>query len=337
MRRFGASLLGVVISIAAILIVLQSVDVRETAQALADTDLARLLPAVGLVAAGVAVRSWRWQRLLIPIASRAIPVIRITPVLLVGYLANATLPARLGEPIRAYLVARRETLKGFEVFGTVLLERVLDLAVLAVMAYLAALAIDAPTWVTQVTGVAAAFGAVVLALLMLVGLGPLIRFLDRVAPRIHQVYAKAVATRIAELAHGLGGRSRRTPTVEAGALTVVIWLIDTSICWLVVQSLGFEITPAAALLVVGVAALGTAIPSAPGYIGTYELAASAAAAAVGLDPPVALSLAILLHAVTFLPVVLAGAAVLVGLGVGSLSELARKAAESQQESPPANS
>jgi hypothetical protein len=118
---------------------------------------------------------------------------------------------------------------------------------------------------------------------------------------------------------------------EATALTVVIWLIDTAICWLVVWSLGYEIAPAAALLILGVGALGTAIPSAPGYIGTYELAVSAAARAVGLAAPVALSLAIVLHTVTLLPAVLAGAVCLVILGRGSLSDVARAAVESRDE------
>jgi glycosyltransferase 2 family protein len=68
-----------------------------------------------------------------------VPVRRIVPVLLIGYLGNAVLPARLGEPIRAHLLARREGLSSALVFGTAVLERIIDLATLAIIAFAAAL------------------------------------------------------------------------------------------------------------------------------------------------------------------------------------------------------
>jgi hypothetical protein len=89
---------------------------------------------------------------------------------------------------------------------------------------------------------------------------------------------------------------------------------------------------AAALLIIGVGALGTSIPSAPGSIGTFELAASAAARAVGLAAPAALSLAIVVHAITLLPVALAGAAAMLAMGLGSLTELGRAAKEAGEAS-----
>lgn len=328
-RRLAVGLLGPLISAGAIVIVLQSVDIGQTAEALGHTSLLVLAPGLGLVAAGIALRAFRWQRLLVPAANRRVPVRRITPIVLIGYLANAVLPARLGEPIRAYLLARREDLNAFEVLGTALLERILDVAVLAVMAFVAALAVGAPPWVVQLTGVAAAGGLLIIGALTLVGLGPVLRFLDRIADHAGFTVVRKILTRLDQVAQGLGGRSQRLPVAEAAGLTVVIWLVDASICWLAARSLGSDISIAAALLIIGVGALGTSIPSAPGSIGTFELAASAAAQAVGLVAPAALSLAIVVHATTLVPVALAGAAAMLGLGLGSLSDLARAASESE--------
>ena len=327
-RRLSVGLLGPLISAGAIVIVLQTVDVGQTAEALAATNLAVLAPCLGLVAAGIALRAMRWQRLLVPAANRAVPVRRITPVVLIGYLANAVLPARLGEPIRAYLLARREGLKAFEVLGTALLERILDVAVLAMMAFLASLAVGAPSWVVQLTGVAAAGGFLIIGVLTLGGLWPVLRFLGRMADHGRFAAARMILTRLDQLAQGFGGRSQRRPIAEAAGLTVVIWLVDTTVCWLAALSLGSDISLAAALLIIGVGALGTSIPSAPGSIGTFELAASAAARAVGLAAPAALSLAILVHAVTLIPVALAGAAAMLAMGLGSLSDLAGAARKS---------
>lgn len=329
-RRLAVGLLGPLISAGAIVIVLQTVDIGQTAEALADTNLAVLAPCLALIAAGIALRAMRWQRLLVPAANRALPVRRIAPVVLIGYLANAVLPARLGEPIRAYLLARREGLNAFEVFGTALLERILDVAVLAVMAFLASLAVGAPAWVVQLTGIAAAGAFLVIGALTLGGLGPVLRFLHRLADHGRFAAARMILTRLDQVAQGFGGRSQRLPVAQAAGLTVVIWLVDATVCWLAARSLGADISLAAALLVIGVGALGTSIPSAPGAIGTFELAASAAARAVGLAPPAALSLAIVVHATTLLPVALAGAAAMLAMGLGSLSDLARAATESPE-------
>ena len=330
-RSLAVGLLGPLISAGAIVIVLQTVDIGQTAEALAHTNLAVLAPCLGLVAAGIALRAMRWQRLLVPAANRAVQVRRIAPVVLIGYLANAVLPARLGEPIRAYLLARREGLHAFEVLGTALLERILDVAVVAMMAFLASLSVGAPSWVVQLTGVAAGGGFLIIGVLTLGGLWPVLRFLHRTADHGRFAAAEMILTRLDQVAQGFGGRSQRRPVAEAAGLTVVIWLVDATVCWLAALSLGRDISLAAALLIIGVGALGTSIPSAPGSIGTFELAASAAARAVGLAAPAALSLAIVVHAITLIPVALAGAAAMLAMGLGSLSELARAAKEAGDE------
>lgn len=176
MRRLILALIGLAASAIALYLALRSVDLAAIGDAIAAASSAPLLGAVLLVFVTMWLRSWRWQRLL-PVAP---PVRRILPVLLVGYLGNAVLPARLGEAIRSYLLARREGLSSAGVFGTAILERIVDLATLALMAFLATWAIDAPAWLTQLTGVAAALALSVVAVLVFVGMGPLLRLLHRV-------------------------------------------------------------------------------------------------------------------------------------------------------------
>gem|GEM_PF-324128 len=328
-RRLAIGLLGPVISIVAVLVVLQTVNVGLTVDSIAHARLELVLPAILLVALGMVLRAWRWQRL-IPARPRHVPVRRVIPVLLIGYLGNAVLPARLGEPIRAYLLARREGLSSFEVLGTALLERIVDVASLALMAFAAAWSLAAPAWVIQLTGAAAVGASAIVVLLIFVGVEPPIRFARRVIHAIGWGAAERFLAILERFALGIGGRSRGRPVAEASGLSIPIWLVDTGVCWLVAVALGVQISPAGALLVVAVGALGTSIPSAPGYVGTYELAASAAGQAVGLPAPTALSLAIVLHAVTLLPVALAGGISLMLLGGGSLGEIAGAAARREE-------
>ncbi len=70
----------------------------------------------------------------------------------------------------------------------------------------------------------------------------------------------------------------------AASLSLLVWAMDATLVWLAAQSIGVTLEPAQAILVAGVGVFATMIPAAPGYIGTYELAATATAVALGVDP-----------------------------------------------------
>jgi glycosyltransferase 2 family protein len=331
MRRLALSLLGLAASAAAIVILLQSVDLAVTLRVIGSAQIGPLLAVFPLVALGIWLRSWRWQRLL-PEDGRSLPVRRIAPVVLIGYLGNSVLPARMGEPIRSYVLARREGFSMAAVFGSALLERIVDLSILAVMALAGSLLVGAPAWAIELSGIASAGGLAITGLLAAVGLEPILGWLRTHSERASRPRTEVVLASFDRFAAGIGGPSRRLPLVEAGALSLVIWLVDGSICWLVASSLGLGLSLAACVLVVGIGALGTSIPSAPGYVGTYELATSTVARALGVQADAALGFAVMLHGITLLPVALSGVASLLMLGSGSLLDLASASAAEQSGS-----
>jgi len=106
-------------------------------------------------------------------------------------------------------------------------------------------------------------------------------------------------------------------------------MLDATTFWLVAQSIGVPVSPAAALLIGAVTVLGTALPSAPGYVGTFELAAATTAQAFGVAAAPALALAVLAHAVTVLPSAGAGAVSLVAMNT-RLGRLATDAAGAER-------
>jgi uncharacterized membrane protein YbhN (UPF0104 family) len=194
-----------------------------------------------------------------------------------------------------------------------------------VMAFAATLLVRAPGWVIQLTAVAAIGGVAVVVLLATIGLRPLLRPLGAFIEGRPDGRAVSLHRRLERFASGVGGPSQRVPIVEAALLSVPIWLTDSAICWLVALALGVTLSFPGALLVVAVGALGTSIPSAPGYVGTYELAASATAVALGASSAAALGLAVVLHAITLLPVAVSGAVALLLMGRGGLLRLAHEA------------
>lgn len=323
-------LVGLLVSIVALWVVLHSVDLATCASVLSHADPLPLIACLVVIAAQVTLRSVRW-RLLLPAPSNggSLKVLRIVPPLLVGYLGNAVLPARLGEPIRAYLVARREDLDAAEAFGSVVLERVVDTATLAVVAFVAAIAVRAPSWIVQATGLAALIGVGVTAALVVIGPTPLVRAARKIVARMpFAVRVEPLMDRLDDFARGIDRPSRSGAIVFAALISAVCWMLDATTFWLVARSIGAPVDPASALLIAAVTVLGTALPSAPGYVGTFELAAATTARALGVAAAPALALAVLAHAATVLPTAGGGAVSLLAMNA-RLGRLASDAAAAE--------
>lgn len=313
---------GLAVSAAALWLVLRTVDLAAVAAQLENADVPPLGLILLVIAAQLLLRAVRWRILLASMPNgRTVAVRALVPPLLIGYLGNAVLPARLGEPTRAYLVARREALPGAATFGTVVMERVLDTATLGLVALIAALAIDAPPWLVQLTGLAAVVGGTVLLVLTT----PCSRLISTAIATLGQRAPARFAPILGfvrGVLDGAEGSGRHRAVALAAVISGVCWFGDAATFWLVGRAIGVSLAPGAALLIAAVTVLGTALPSAPGYLGTFELAASATAGVVGLPAAPGLALAVLAHAMTLLPLALGGVVTAVALGV-SLGRLPR--------------
>jgi len=322
-RRVGTGIVGLLVSAAAVAVLATVIDIGATAETLRRTNLALVALTLLLVPGQIVLRTLRW-RLLLPLrADGQRPEIqRVLPVLLAGYLGNLILPARLGEPARAYLMARREQLSFARVLGSVLLERVIDLASLAVVAVLAALVAGAPEWIVRGMIIVAVVGAVLVALLVASGIARVIRLLAGVfstrAGRMRAAFSHAI--NFGEGANG-GGWG---PLALAVVLSTATWGFVAATYWLSARSLGLEISMSGAMLIAAVATLGTAIPSAPANIGTFEVATVVVATALGVPAAAALALALLAHAIVTVPFAITGAAAVAHLSV-SLADVAEEA------------
>src|SRR5256885_9907149 len=107
--RSGAILraaVGGAISIAALWFVLSGANLARTGDVLRTADLRSVALGVVLYSADLGFRALRWQRLIRPIAHVRYPP--MLAYLLVGYLANNVLPARLGELVRVHYLGDRE-------------------------------------------------------------------------------------------------------------------------------------------------------------------------------------------------------------------------------------
>ena len=315
-RRAGLALVGIGISVGTVWLCVRSIDVGEVAHQLGHAAGGPILVFLVVLATQTVVRAAEWSLLLPRRDSQRIAIRRTLPPLLVGYLGNAVLPARLGEPVRALLLARREGLPAATTFGSVVLERVIDTATLALVVLPAAWIAGAPRWIVEVAAIAAVAGGVLLAVLSLVGLAGPVRAVDRLSSRLGPGGAASAVAGLAghfrEFATGVGASSRLA-ILLAALLSLLAWGMDATLVWLAASSIGVTLVPAQAILIAGVGVFATMIPAAPGYIGTYELAVTVTAVALGVDPESALAIAVLTHALVLLPMAGAGVVALLAI------------------------
>ena len=327
-RQTIVAALGLVVSVVSVWLVASSVNIADTGQVLAKASIGPIVLGLGVFLVGLSLRIAIWY-VLLPDRSDGsrVTAARLAPVLMVGYLGNALLPARLGEVIRSYLISRREGLAFGAALGSVALERIIDTATLAVMAFIAAAAVGAPSWLVQGTGVLALAGVILVVALATTGIHPLVRLAGRLASvQALRAPVSAIIRRLEAFAHWSGGAHRRRAMRLALGLSVVAWLCNAAMFWLVAQAVGASLSPAGALLLMAVTVLATAIPSAPAYVGTFELAAVTVAGSLGVPSGAALALAVLAHAIGLLPTAIGGPIALASLG-GGLRNLSAAAAE----------
>jgi hypothetical protein len=115
------------------------------------------------------------------------------------------------------------------------------------------------------------------------------------------------------LAEPLG---RRRPVVWLG-LSLAAWGMWAIAAVLVARSLGLELSITDALFVTAVLNLGSAVPSSPGYVGTYEWLGVASLGLLDVPHEQALAFTILLHAAWYLPTTLFGGFALGARGIHS--------------------
>jgi len=302
----GRAALGIAISVAALVLVARSVDIPTAWEVMRTAQPAWLLLLVAFVSIDLLTRALRWRVLLAPVGR--VRYLDSLGSLLVGYLANNVLPARLGEFVRSHDLGERTGLSKSTILGTIVVERVVDTLVVVAIAAVAIL-------VLSVRGIVASAVLVGLAVTLLLVVGIAVGLAahrlpgaDRVSafinrwPRVHGLLVR--------LRTGLAITRNVRVMAIALALTLVSWSCSVLGFASAAQSVGIEPTIGQAALLAAGVNLATAVPAAPGYVGTFELAAVTIAASVGIDRESALAFAVLVHAMSLLITSIGGAGAL---------------------------
>ena len=304
--------LGIAISLIAIFVLLQSVDLEQALEVLATASPAWVALMALLVFLDVGTRGARWRTILAPI--KALPLRRVVGYTYIGYLANNILPARLGELVRSHALGEGEGVSRTTVLGTVVVERIIDTAMVVGIAAVAVLILSVRGFMTS----AVLLGAAFVALLALgIGIAMAVHRLpgaDRVAAFVSR-WPRIVAL-AQHLRDGLAVVRDPRTLVKAVALSAVAWSLSISTYVSGGQAVGVELSIAQGALIASGVALSFVIPAGPGNVGTFELIAVEIARSFGVDPDAAFAMALLTHAMILTVSTVGGVIAAIRLRVG---------------------
>ena len=291
---------GLVLSGFFLWLAVKDTDADAVRAALGEAEVELVVLASLIFMCGYLLQAMRWRKIA---GTPQVGIRRFYEMVLGGLACNNVLPIRIGEVLRAGWLSREAPMPGGRALGSVALDRVCDVIALAALLAIGLQAVPTPEWLQRMV-----IGAVVLVVVIVVVL-----VFARVYTR-SQDRARRERGRIRRIVRDtidfLGEPIGRHRAAVWLALTFAAWSIGTFAVYLVARSVSVELDPLEAVFVTSALSLGVAIPSSPGYIGTYQWIAVSALGLLDVPPSQALAFSILMHASWFVPTTLVGGAVI---------------------------
>ena len=286
----------------------KGVDSLALKKSLSDANLIFLIPAVILTFVSIWTRSIRWHFLLLHTKRTRITNLFIATV--VGFAINNVLPIRLGEFARAYWAGGKENINKISTFATLVVERTLDGVTLVFMLIVFALFGDLTTlhWVRP-AGILACGGF--LSLLATLAALSFNLFQTRILSYrlMKMLPARFTDKGTIALDGFLAGLDVfKTPKrlAAVACLSLLVWIPPALVVACLLSSFSINLPLSAALLILVVVCFGLMIPSAPGFIGTFQYFCVTALSLFGVDKDLSLAFSILYHLSQYVPVTILG-------------------------------
>ena len=268
--RSPRTIVSIVIPIVVVILVLAALPgfkLDQLVRYLSEANPWWLLAAFGIYYLGFPLRGYRWALLVRGGAGYPLKVRDSTEIILISWLVNCLVPAKLGDVYRAYLLRINTGTSLSTTFGTVFIERMFDLIAIAT------LGLAAGFWsfregMSPEVRIIFGFGLVVLAVLV-IGLGLVRNFGRRILVRL------PVPRRAVELydrfEEGMFGIDRRTLIVVA-VVTGSIWTTEALRLLFVIESMPFDVQigVSGAFFIALIASLLTAVPFTPAGLGLAD-------------------------------------------------------------------
>jgi glycosyltransferase 2 family protein len=304
---------GIIISLVLVVIIIYQVDLAQVAIALKSANYFLILPSIILVILTIIIRAFRWQYLLKPV--KTVRMYSLFSATSIGFMANMILPARLGELIRAYLIGQREDISKSASLATIVVERLWDILILilflGLVLLVTPLAAGDPSLEEGLKwGGGISLFALFAMLLSLVFLKEKTKASLNIVQTIMNPLSANLSLKvenfISSFAAGLGTIKGNKDLIYIAIWSFILWVLSALSLHIIFFAFHIYIPFYAPFFLIVLQAFGVALPSSPGFIGTYHAATIAGLTLLGIPKEQALSIAIVMHASFFFPTILLG-------------------------------
>jgi hypothetical protein len=221
---------------------------------------------------------------------------------------NLIVPARLGDLIRVVLLKHDYDATISQGLSSIVVERVFDIISVAILGLCAVVfVLNVPPWIRMLLIIPLVLGGIFFLVLLLTG-----------TVRTRNKYIQYILTMLDEMR-----KASLTPrsALILGATSILIWILDTLICYLVAVMFRQEIPFEVVLLAVVAGNLVKAVPLTPGGVGTYEFALAVIFELAGTAPAVSTLIAVIDHLIKNGITLIGGALSILYLGDWVIPEL----------------
>jgi glycosyltransferase 2 family protein len=327
--------LGILISVVFVVLALRGLKLDQVWHNIRNANYIWLVPSVLVYFAAVVVRTWRWAFMLRPLKRVSVP--RLFPVVVIGYMGNNIFPFRAGELLRSYVLRERESIPISSSLATVVVERVFDGLVMLAFVFIALPLTPIPgdndgrIRTMVILASIAFFGAMIVFFILAAYPDRFMRLATWIADHLlPERFAEPLLGFLDRFLEGLASLRSFRNVIMIFFTSVLIWLLETVKYWFVMHAFDFQVSFFALMLMNGVVNLATTLPSAPGYVGTFDEPGIEILKLFGVNENTAAAYTLILHAALWLPITLLGFYYLLREGM-SWSEISRAMGGQEEE------
>lgn len=298
--------IGIILSILFLYLAFKKVSWLEIYKVLHSANYLYLIPALIFLIISYLLRAVMWKRIIN--TSENIDLKTAFSFLMIGFMANNILPARMGELVRAYLLGYKNNISKSFCLATIAIERTLDVFILLIFILVVILLSPFPTWSKNIgyfTG-----GIFLITMLFLFWLSSSQAPVEKVASRVFSFLPPKkqdwVSSKINSFILGLKVLKNKEDLLIVIFLSALIWLLGISVLYLTLTGLRVYVPFHGLFFILSVINLGVIIPSSPGYVGTYQFLCVSALSVFSVEKSLALGFSIVFHALWYFPLTLLG-------------------------------
>ncbi len=306
----GKIIVGLVISAVFLYLAFRKVDFGQMWETFLTANYWYFIPAIGIIFLSHYLRAIRWRYLLDPV--KRVDTFSLFSALIIGYMANVFMPAHLGEFLRAYVLSKKRDLAMSTTFATIVIERIIDVFSLLVLMVVTIFVYPFPEWVTKSGYImfAGTVGLFVFMVLLKKNTEMMLRWIRFCMKPFPDRWEQKLEETLLKFVGGIVPLKRRIDYVTVSILSLLIWACYGGAFFFSFYAFDFVATYhlpwTASLVLLVITTVSIVVPSSPGYVGTYHYLCQVALGMFAVPPGPALSFAIAVHAINFLPVFIVG-------------------------------